>query len=78
MTITIHSTNQIVEIVAPNGATVPARLWEGETDSGIKVACLVTRIAAHKDDDLQQFELELQETRRPDIYPQPYDLRVIL
>ena len=51
MKITIESTTQIV--------------WEGETDSGIKVSCLIPRVAAHKDQDLSQFELELQEQRAP-------------
>lgn len=46
---------------------VPARVWEGTTDSGIQVIALVTRIAHHKRDDAfaQQFEQELQAQRTP-------------
>lgn len=46
MTITIKSTTKMVEL---NG--VPARIWEGETESGIPVHCYITRIAHHKDYD---------------------------
>lgn len=37
MKITIESSNKIVEL---NG--VPARIWEGQIESGIKVHCFVT------------------------------------
>jgi hypothetical protein len=64
MRITIESTSRIVEIETPTGK-IPARLWEGRTDSGVPVECLVTRIAAHKSADLAQFEAELQEQPPP-------------
>ncbi len=51
--------NSTEKIVALNG--VPARVWEGETSSGVPVHCFVTRIAVSKDDDCSQFEKELQE-----------------
>jgi hypothetical protein len=60
MKITIESTTQIVDV---NG--VPARIWEGATDSGIPVHCFVTRIAVQKGQDASEFELELQEHRPP-------------
>lgn len=44
MKITIESTAKIVTLVV-DGAEVPARVWQGETDSGIPVQCLITRIA---------------------------------
>lgn len=44
MKITIESTGKIVELVY-NGLCVPARVWQGETESGIPVQCFVTRIA---------------------------------
>lgn len=78
MKITIESTSQIVEL-AVDGNTVPARVWEGETASGIRIQCLVTRIAASKSDDLAQFEIELKETRAPSIdAPSIFPLRMIL
>ncbi|MCU6767357.1 hypothetical protein OCV73_00070 [Barnesiella propionica] len=59
MKIIIENTNKIVEL---NG--VPARIWEGLTDSGIKVHCFITRIAVDKNElRISEFEKELQETR---------------
>lgn len=61
MKITIKNTNKIVEL---NG--VPARLWEGQTESGIKVHCFVTRIAIDHDElRANEFEKELLETTQP-------------
>jgi len=53
MKIILDSTTQIVELVVDNqharcnrpGCIVPARIWEGQTDSGIPVHCYITRIA---------------------------------
>lgn len=56
MKITIESTEKIVKLYG-----VPARIWEGKTESGIKIYCFVTRIAAHKGENLEEFEKELQE-----------------
>lgn len=64
MKVQLESTDQIVDLVTPSG-TVPARLWEGETESGIKVHAFITRIVVHKHDDASQFEAELQEQRAP-------------
>lgn len=60
MKITIENTSKVVQV---NG--VPARVWEGQTDTGIPVYCLVTRIAVHNSQDCSQFERELQEQRAP-------------
>jgi hypothetical protein len=43
----------------------------------VKVECLVTRIAARKGQDLEQFERELQEQRDP-ICGEAFPLRMIL
>jgi electron transfer flavoprotein alpha/beta subunit len=64
MNVKLHSTTKIVEVEI-NGAVVPARIWEGETDSGIPVHAYVTRIAVDKDADVSQFERELQECSAP-------------
>jgi hypothetical protein len=77
MKITIESTNHLVQI-ATSAGDVPARLWEGRTESGIAVQCLVTRIAAASIDDLDQFERELTERRAPVAGPQAFPLRLIL
>jgi len=64
MKIAIESTDRIVEINA-GGGRVPARVWEGKTESGIRVQCLVTRIGAPAGEDLEQFERELKECAPP-------------
>jgi hypothetical protein len=74
--ITIKSTTQIVTI-AKGREEIPARVWEGETDSGIKVTCLISRIAAHKDQDLSQFDAELKE-QAPPAMEQVFPLRMII
>lgn len=74
MTVTMRSTAEIVML----NDDVPARVWEGTTESGIKVAVLVTRIAAHKSEDLAQFERELIEQPAPSTMPRVFPLRMIL
>jgi len=44
MKITIESTKKIVQLEL-DGALIPARIWQGHTDSGIPVACFITRIS---------------------------------
>jgi hypothetical protein len=72
MKLTIESTSKIVHV---NG--VPARIWEGHTESGIPVHCYVTRVAVHKSEDCSQFERELQETRRPSPQVEGISLRMV-
>jgi hypothetical protein len=64
MKVTLESTDKIVELETPCGR-VPARLWEGQTESGIPCHAFITRIAVHKDLDCSQFERELQEQHAP-------------
>jgi hypothetical protein len=78
MRVTLESTDKIVELKTPRGI-VPARLWEGHTDTGIACHALITRIAVHKDDDASQFERELKEQRAPSKELQGvYDARLVL
>lgn len=77
MKITIESTTKIVRITI-GGDTVPARIWEGHTDSGIPVHCFVTRIAAPTDENLEQFDAELQECRSPSEAISTIPMRMIL
>lgn len=59
MKITITSTDKIVHLI--QGETeIPARIWEGHTDSGIPVHCYITRIAVAEGQDTSEFEKELQ------------------
>ena len=73
MKIEIESTDKIVEL---NG--VPARIWDGKTDSGIPVHCFVTRISPQTNDNIEQFEKELMETKAPSTAIASYPLRMIL
>ena len=77
MKITLESTLQIV-MIEVDGVSVPGRVWEGFTTSGVRVQALVTRIAVHRADDNSQFERELVECPpRPTSYF-AFDARVIL
>lgn len=73
MKITIESTTRIV-----NASGVDCRVWEGETEHGVKVECLIPRIAARADQDLSQFEKELQEQRPPSAGMTCFPARLIL
>lgn len=60
MRLHIESTTKVVHLDG-----VPARVWEGHTDSGIPVHCYITRVAVRDDADLSQFEAELESHRTP-------------
>lgn len=67
MKITIESTTQIVNLIDRlSGQGMPARVWEGKTESGVKVVCLIVRIAAQADQDLSEFDRELKEQKQPE------------
>lgn len=76
MKIKIESTTKVVTV---NG--LPARVWEGQTESGIPVHCYVTRIAVpegRKTEEYQEFERELQEQKKPSAQVEAIPLRMIL
>ena len=74
MTITLESTTRLVEI---NG--MPARVWEGQTDTGIPITALLTRIAVQESEDQQQFERELVSCRPPsNVAIEAFPLRMLL
>lgn len=61
MKTTIYSTNKIV-ILKPDPLAdgVPARVWEGITESGIKIHCYITRVdVCDNETDVEEFEQEL-------------------
>jgi len=60
MKVSLKSTTKIVKL---NG--IPARIWEGKTDSGIKIHVFITRIAVGEGEDQVQFQEELQECALP-------------
>jgi len=73
MQITISSTSKVVQL---NG--IDCRIWEGETEKGIKIHCFIPRIAAKDDQDLSQFAAELSEQRPPSAEVAAIPLRLIL
>jgi len=62
MKITIESTTKIVEL---NG--IPCRIWEGETESGIKMHAFISRVAIGKDENAEEFARELQQCAAPSV-----------
>jgi len=72
MKITLENTARVV-----NANGVDCRVWEGTTASGIKVQALIAAIAARDDEDLTEFETELQELH-PASEVQAFPLRMIL
>lgn len=80
MKITIESTTKIVQLkLGPDFINyVPARIWEGTTESGIKVHCFITRIATDKNNDCSEFERELQEHKAPSTEIMSFPNRLIL
>lgn len=74
MLVQLHSTDKIVHL---NG--VPARIWEGITDGGIKCHAYITRIACDKDEpSAAVFEQDLQQHRPPSAEIEAIPLRMIL
>ena len=60
MRVTLESTTKTTEL---NG--VPARIWEGTTDSGIPIHAYITRVAVDVENYQGQFEAELEQHRPP-------------
>ncbi len=78
MRVTLESTDKLIELETPTGR-VPARIWEGQTASGIPCHAFVTRIAVHKDLDTSEFDRELQAHRAPSAaIANTYDSRLVL
>lgn len=80
MKLILESTSKIVEVVGPHDSrgAVPCRIWEGETDTGIKVHAYITRVAVPNDADQSQFQRELQSHRAPSPEIEAIPLRLIL
>lgn len=81
MKIILESTDKIVRLALDDGNEVPARIWQGQTESGIEVHAYITRVAVKNGqaaEAYRQFECELVEhvQMRPDVQGIP--LRLIL
>lgn len=73
MKVMLESTTKIV---IANG--VECRVWEGESEHGVKVAALITLISVRNSQDTAQFELELRQHRAPTAESESFPLRMIL
>jgi hypothetical protein len=77
--ITIESTDRIVEFAVKRGQKpYQARVWEGRTESGIPIQCLIPRIAVTNEADQTQFENELKQCREPEAEPQAFPMRMLI
>jgi len=80
MKITIENTDKIVEL-NHNGSAMPARVWQGATDTGIPVQVFVTRIAPEippNDPRQYTFESELVSTADPRPTVDAIPLRLVI
>lgn len=84
MKITLENTPKIVTLVI-GGKDVPARVWQGMTESGIPVHAFITRIAPEiptsdpKIDELTaEFERELNRCADPRTTVEGIPLRLIV
>ena len=73
MKVTIESTTKIV-----SADGIQCRVWEGKTERGVEITCLIPRIAVKNGQDTEQFEVELQETRSPSDEIEAWPMRMIL
>jgi len=84
MKIMIENTPKIVTLII-RGQEVPARVWQGQSESGVPVQCFITRIAPEvlttdprADELCAEFERELRHTAAPRSTVEAIPLRVIL
>lgn len=80
MKITIENTSKIVRVsTRPNfEPSIDCRVWEGVTDTGIRVQCLIPRIATFVTDDQEDFIRELQSVRPPTADFNAFPLRMVI
>jgi hypothetical protein len=71
--ITIESTTKKVFLDG-----IPARIWEGQSDGGVKVICFISRVAVAEGQDVSQFQKELSQQRPPSVEAEAFPLRMIL
>lgn len=73
MKIQLENTTKIVEL---NG--VPTRVWEGFTETGLRIHCFIALVAADKDDDSRELAIELSAQSAPSPAIEAYPLRMII
>jgi len=78
MKLALQSTTKIVELGVAGGGSCMARIWEGRTESGIKVHAYITRIAVAEGENTEQFDAELLQCKTPSAAVAAIPLRLIL
>ena len=73
MKIQIESTTQIVQMKG-----IPCRLWEGKSETGVKVMCWIATISVPENEDLHQFQNELRELTEPSFEAVKLSLRLVI
>lgn len=62
MKVTLENTATILTLNTPDGS-VPVRVWEGMTESGLPIHAYVARVFANRPDDVARLDHE-QDTMR--------------
>ena len=82
MRITVESTNLMVRVkhnpTDADDAAIECRVWEGETDNGIPVCCLIPRIAVNVAHDQSEFERDLKKASPPSTFSEVFPLRMVI
>jgi hypothetical protein len=79
MKITLENTSPIVRLEVPGSVTsIPARVWEGQTEHGIFIQAVIVRIAVLAEADQTAFQRELEECPAPVPSIDAFPLRMIL
>jgi hypothetical protein len=78
MKLTLQSTTKVVELEVAGGGIMPARTWEGVTESGIKVHCFIARVAVREGENMEQFDTELRQCKTPTPAVAAIPLRLIV
>jgi hypothetical protein len=82
MIVTLRSTTKIVSLRAQSSGSLPgempARIWEGTTNTGIKVHAYITRIAVNAEQNQKEFERELQACTPPSKEIEAIPMRMII
>jgi len=78
MKVTLESTSKVVSISTGYHEAMECRVWEGVTERGVKVQCLIPRIAVALGEDHAQFEAELKEQRAPSAEVSAFPMRMVL
>ena len=81
MRITLESTGfftKVKQAHAAEDSAVECRMWQGETESGTPICCLIARIAVNSAHNQEEFERDLLEQSAPVIMPDAFPLRMVL